>query len=123
MMETSNMDAKGSEMLTQIVLAGYVRPVAQDRPGGGRPARHEYPAGALAAMNMEGRARGPDGIRHGTGIHFGQALVGKAGARKRLGFTVIGDRVNAASRIKSACTEKGKNYMRLASPSHGKSAT
>ncbi|MGA2546108.1 MAG: adenylate/guanylate cyclase domain-containing protein [Rectinemataceae bacterium] len=62
---------------------------------------------ALAAMNAERAADKLVPVRHRIGIHFGPALVGNVGTSERLEFTVIGDTVNAASRIESACTGKG----------------
>jgi adenylate cyclase len=66
---------------------------------------------ALAAMNKEREADKLVPVRHGIGIHFGPALVGNVGTSERLEFTVIGDTVNAASRIESACKEKGREFL------------
>lgn len=52
-------------------------------------------------------ASGAAGLRVGIGLHFGDVLYGNVGGKERLDFTVIGAAVNVASRVESACKEKG----------------
>ncbi|MGA2977509.1 MAG: adenylate/guanylate cyclase domain-containing protein [Spirochaetia bacterium] len=66
---------------------------------------------ALIRMNDERSRQNLAPIRHGIGIHFGPALVGNVGTSQRLEFTVIGDTVNAASRIESACKETKRDFL------------
>ena len=60
---------------------------------------------SLSQLNLERKARGLFEIKHGIGIHTGNALVGNIGTKDRLEYTVIGDVVNTANRIESMTKE------------------
>jgi class 3 adenylate cyclase len=50
-------------------------------------------------------------FQYGIGLHAGKVIVGNIGTKYRLEFTVIGDPVNVASRIESACKELNENLL------------
>lgn len=66
---------------------------------------------ALAEFNAERSAKNLSQIQHGIGIHAGSAVVGNVGTRDRLEYTVIGDAVNVASRVASACKTTGDDVL------------
>lgn len=66
---------------------------------------------ALQQLNYEREARGLTNIQQGIGIHFGPVIVGNIGTPDRLEYTVVGDTVNAASRIESACKDLKENFL------------
>ena len=66
---------------------------------------------ALAKWNKERIENGKFEIKHRIGIHFGRCVVGNMGSKHRIEFTVLGDTVNVASRICSACKEFDTNFL------------
>ena len=60
---------------------------------------------ALDDLNARRAAAGLPAWRMGVGIHCGPALVGSVGSPQRMEFTVMGDVVNAASRVQDLTKE------------------
>ncbi|MES0810751.1 adenylate/guanylate cyclase domain-containing protein [Roseibium sp. SCPC15] len=58
-------------------------------------------AAAIHADNQERKSHGKQPVRIRIGIHLGPLVVGDIGAPGRVNYTVIGDTVNAASRLES----------------------
>ncbi len=54
---------------------------------------------ALAPFNETQRGRGRPEFRIGIGIHYGPVIVGNIGSEYKMDYTVMGDRVNLASRL------------------------
>lgn len=66
---------------------------------------------ALDEFNRNRKSRKLFTIEHGIGIHFGPVIVGNVGMKDRLEYTVIGDTVNIASRVESACKHLNEDIL------------
>ena len=47
----------------------------------------------------------------GVGCHFGRVIIGNVGSRTRRSYTVIGDDVNLAARLESACKSQQRGLI------------
>jgi adenylate cyclase len=62
-------------------------------------------AEGLAALNQRLAPELGEGLRIGIGVHVGPVILGMLGHGQAVGLTAIGDAVNTASRLESACKE------------------
>ena len=65
----------------------------------------------LKVFNEKRATEGKMAIDHGMGINTDSIVSGNIGSPKRMDYTVIGDGVNLAARIESACKQYGAHIL------------
>ena len=61
----------------------------------------------IGAWNAQIARRGGHRVEISVGCHYGPVVLGAIGSERNLSFAVVGDTVNVASRLQSACRELG----------------
>jgi len=65
----------------------------------------------LTGLNRQFVERGWPTLRHGIGIHTGEALAANIGSPDRLSYLLVGDTINLASRLQSLTKEVGTDMI------------
>jgi adenylate cyclase len=65
----------------------------------------------LEAWNRQRQAEGKPPVHIGVGLNTDVVVAGNIGSRKRMDYTIIGDGVNLASRLESACKQYGAKIL------------
>ncbi len=88
----------------------------------GAPVRHDNDASqavfagldmieAVIPFNEQQRERGEHPFNIGVGIDLGEVTVGNIGTERKMDYTVIGDRVNVASRLEGLTKKYGQPLL------------
>ncbi|RIL05764.1 MAG: hypothetical protein DCC71_09100 [Proteobacteria bacterium] len=91
-----------NELLGDGVLASWGAPVAHPDHAARACAAALDASARLAALAERWRAAGRPALRWRIGIHSGTVVVGEMGTDERTKYGMVGDAVNAASRIEGA---------------------
>ena len=93
------------KFIGDAIMAGFGIPVSYDD-------NEDRAVRAAIAMitelwewNVVRVAKGLDAIDHGVGLNTGLVVSGNIGSPKRMDYTMIGDGVNLAARLESACKQ------------------
>jgi class 3 adenylate cyclase len=65
----------------------------------------------LVSVNEKLQEKGYAPLRHGVGVHTGNVVAANIGSEDRLSYALVGDTVNAASRIQSLNKEFGTDVL------------
>lgn len=65
----------------------------------------------LEALNSRFQEKGWPSLKHGIGIHTGEALAANIGSPDRLSYLLVGDTVNLASRLQSLTKQVGAQMI------------
>lgn len=66
---------------------------------------------ALTQWNRQRAGEGKPPVDIGIGLNTDQVVAGNIGSRKRMDYTIIGDGVNLAARLESACKQYGAHIL------------
>ena len=93
------------KFIGDAIMAGFGIPLAHDDDEDRAVRAAIAMIKELWEWNVERVANGLMAIDHGVGLNTGMVVSGNIGSRKRMDFTMIGDGVNLAARLESACKQ------------------
>jgi len=99
--EISRQNGTIDKYIGDSIMAFWGAPERLDNPAEAAARAALGMAAAIRNDNRQRTAEGKPPVRVRIGLHMGPLVVGDIGAPERVNYTVIGDTVNAASRLES----------------------
>jgi adenylate cyclase len=99
------------KFIGDAIMAVFGLPVAQDDDEDRAVRAAIAMIRSLREWNREREARGEPVIDMGVGLNTDVVVAGNIGSPKRMDYTIIGDGVNLAARLESACKQYGARIL------------
>jgi adenylate cyclase len=99
------------KFIGDAIMAGFGVPVAHEDDVDRAVRAAISMMRALREWNVERAAHGKPRVDIGIGLNTDIVVSGNIGTKKRMDYTMIGDGVNLASRLESACKKYGTHVL------------
>jgi adenylate cyclase len=109
--EISKVDGMLDKFIGDAIMAAFGLPIAHDDDEDRATRAAIAMIRTLWTWNIERKARGQLPADMGIGINTDEVVSGNIGSPKRMNYTLIGDGVNLAARLESACKQYGARIL------------
>ena len=99
------------KFIGDAIMAGFGMPVAHDDDVDRSVRASIKMINELRRWNVQRASEGKAAIDIGIGLNTDMVVSGNIGSKKRMDYTMIGDGVNLASRLESACKQYGAHIL------------